>query len=392
MNTLFDNTQIAFASKTDADLKKTYILFKLMSSSFLTKIGTRFILFCLKIGAPIKGLIHKTMFNYFCVGTTLEEAKTAVLKLRKSNISSVLNYSVEGVNSELGFNQCLTEILRTMDASSSEEGIPFAVFKPTGYGDITLFEKVSAKKKLTHEEKQAWNNVKERFHKSCQKAAEQNLKILIDAEESWIQPALDSLLEEMMVTYNKTEIVVFATIQMYLSERFPYLISLIEKSKKEKFQIGVKLVRGAYIKKETLRANQLKLPNPVCPSKEITDNNFDKGVELLFKNLNHAAVFIGSHNEASTLKAISLMKQMNIPKNHPHVFFSHLFGMSDNMSYNLSNSGYNVIKYLPFGPLKKVIPYLIRRADENSSVANQTSRELELIRTEIKRRKIKKQK
>ena len=210
---------------------------------------------------------------------------------------------------------------------------------------------------------------------------------MIDAEESWIQPALDLLLEEMMATYNQKEVVVYATLQLYLSERLPYLKTLIEKSKKEGYQIGVKLVRGAYIEKETARALDRKLPNPVCHSKKATDQNFDNGLQLLLENLDQAAVFVGSHNELSTLKAMEQMKQNGIASNHPRVCFAHLFGMSDNISYNLSDQGYNVVKYLPYGPIKKVIPYLIRRAEENSSIASQTSREMELLRSEIKRRK-----
>ena len=229
--------------------------------------------------------------------------------------------------------------------------------------------------------------MKDRFQQSCKKGLACNIKLLIDAEESWIQPALDDLVEELMACYNKEEIMVYATIQLYLSERLPYLKSLLEKSKKEAYQIGVKLVRGAYIEKETARANLKQYANPVCSSKEATDRNFDQGLQLLLENLDQAAVFVGSHNEASTLKALEQMKQANIATNHPRVCFGHLYGMSDYISYNLSDQGYNVVKYLPYGPIKKVVSYLIRRAEENSSIANQTSRELELIRKEIKRRK-----
>ena len=248
-------------------------------------------------------------------------------------------------------------------------------------------EKVSLKIALSAEEQQAWDRIKDRFHQSCKKSVAGHIKLLIDAEESWIQPALDDLLEELMARYNKEEIMVYATIQLYLSERLPYLKALLEKSKKEAYQIGVKLVRGAYIEKETARANLKQYANPVCSSKEATDLNFDQGLQLLLENLDQAAVFVGSHNEASTLKALEQMKQANIATNHPQVCFAHLYGMSDYISYNLSDQGYNVVKYLPYGPIKKVVPYLIRRAEENSSIANQTSRELELIRKEIKRRK-----
>ena len=387
MNSLFENTEVAFASKTDTELKKSYLLFKLISNNFLTKIGTTCVEFLLKLGVPINFFLRKTMFDHFCVGTTLEESQIVVQKLKKSKIDSCLNFSIEGINSETGFDQTLEQILKTLEASSVEKGTSFAVIKPTGFGSTALFEKVSSKEDLNSEEQQAWERIKNRFRKSCNKGVERNIKILIDAEESWIQPALDELLEEFMAHYNQEEVMVYATIQLYLSKRLPYLKSLLEKSKKTGYQIGIKLVRGAYLEKETARAKLFKTPNPVCPSKEATNLNFDLGLELLLKNLDHAAVFVGSHNEESTLKAMELMKQSGIATNHLRVCFAHLYGMSDYISYNLSDQGYNVVKYLPYGPIKKVVPYLIRRAEENSSIANQTSREIELIRKEIKRRK-----
>ena len=387
MNNLFENTRIAFASKTDAELKKSFVLFKLLSNSFLTKVGTVCIEFLLKLGLPINFLLRKTMFDQFCVGTTLEESQTVVQKLKAKKIDSCLNYSIEGIDSEVGFDQTLNQILKTLDASSVEKGTSFTVIKPTGFGSTTLFEKVSCKAALNSEELHAWGRVKDRFHQTCKKGVARGIKLLVDAEESWIQPALDDLLEELMARYNKEEIMVYATIQLYLSERLPYLKSLLEKSTKEGYPIGVKLVRGAYLEKETARAKQKQYANPVCPSKEATDRNFDQGLLLLLENLDQAAVFVGSHNEASTLKALEQMEQVGIASNHPRVCFAHLYGMSDYISYNLSNQGYNVVKYLPYGPIKKVVPYLIRRAEENSSIANQTSREMELIRKEIKRRK-----
>jgi proline dehydrogenase len=387
MNGLFENTKIAFASRSDAELKKSLLLLKLISSSFLNKAGTAVIKFLLMLRLPINFLMRRTMFDHFCGGTTLEESQAVVQKLNADNIDSCLNYSIEGINSEAGFDRTLEEILRTIEASSPELGSSFAVFKPTGYGSTKLFEKVSRKEPLTSDEVEAWKRVKQRFHLSCEKAVERNLKLLIDAEESWIQPALDDLLEEMMATYNQDQVVVYATVQLYLKERLPYLKKLIESSRKAGYQIGIKLVRGAYLEKETNRSLEHNAPNPLCPSKEATDINFDKGLELILGHLDHAAVFIGSHNEASTLKALKQMKNTGIPENHPRVCFAHLFKMSDNISYNLSNKGYNVVKYLPFGPVNKVIPYLIRRAEENTSVANQTTREIELIKTELKRRK-----
>jgi len=387
MNSIFENTRVAFASKTDLELRKSYWLFRLIASPLLNKIGRLSVQILLKLRAPTEGLIRSTMFSHFCVGTTLEESQLVVKKLKKINVDSCLNYSIEGVKSEIGFEKSLDQILKILEISDPNLGTPFVVLKPTGFGAISLFKKVSESIKLSSSEIEAWERVKKRFQICCDKAVQRNLKILVDAEESWIQPALDHLVEDLMETYNKKNIIVYATIQMYLSNRLPYLKSLLIKAKKTGYQLGIKLVRGAYIEKETAYAQINKLPNPVCPSKETTDTNFDRALGLLLKNLSNVAVFVGSHNEESTLKALHQMETQEIAKNHPRICFAHLYGMSDNISFNLADQGYNVVKYLPYGPIKRVVPYLIRRAEENSSIANQTSREMELIQKEIKRRK-----
>ncbi|MGB2502061.1 MAG: proline dehydrogenase family protein [Flavobacteriaceae bacterium] len=387
MNSIFENTRIAFASKTDLELRKSYWLFRLIGSPLLNKIGTLSVQILLKLRVPIEGIIRTTMFNHFCVGTSIEESQIVVKNLKKINVDSCLNYSIEGVKSEIGFEKSLDQILKIIEISDPNLGTPFVVLKPTGFGAISLFKKVSENIELSAEEKEAWQRTRKRFDSCCEKAVERNLKILVDAEESWIQPALDELVEDLMETYNNDKIVVYATIQMYLSNRLPYLKTLLKKAKKAGYQPGIKLVRGAYIEKETAYAQINQLPNPVCPSKEETDKNFDKALNLVLKNLADVAVFVGSHNEESTLKALHQMEVQDIAKDHPRICFAHLFGMSDNISFNLADQGYNVVKYLPYGPIKKVVPYLIRRAKENSSIANQTSREMELIQNEIKRRK-----
>mgnify|MGYP001183841886 CR=1 FL=1 len=387
MSSIFENTRIAFASKTDLELRKSYWLFRLIESPLLNKIGTLSIQILLKLRAPIEGLIRTTMFNHFCVGTTIEESQIVIKNLKKINVDSCLNYSVEGVKSEIGFEKSLNQILKITAISNPNLGTPFVVLKPTGFGASSLFKKVSENIELSTEEKEAWVRIRKRFYSCCEKASKRNLKILVDAEESWIQPALDDLVEDLMETYNKDNIVVYATIQMYLSNRLTYLKALLKKAKKTGYQLGIKLVRGAYIEKETAYARINQLPNPVCPSKEATDINFDKALNLLLKNLPYVAVFVGSHNEESTLKALYQMEAQDISKDHPRICFAHLFGMSDNISFNLADQGYNVVKYLPYGPIKRVVPYLIRRAKENTSIANQTSREMELIQNEIKRRK-----
>ena len=308
MNSIFENTRIAFASKTDLELRKSYWLFRLIGSPLLNKIGTLSVQILLKLRAPIEGLIRTTMFNHFCVGTTIEESQIVVKKLKKINVDSCLNYSIEGVKSEIGFEKSLDQILKIIAISDPNLGTPFVVLKPTGFGAISLFKKVSENIELSTEEKEAWVRIRKRFDSCCEKAVKRNLKILVDAEESWIQPALDELVEDLMETYNKNNIVVYSTIQMYLSNRLLYLKSLLKKAKKAGYQLGVKLVRGAYIEKETAYAQINQLPNPVCPSKEATDKNFDDALNLLLKNIADVAVFVGSHNEESTLKAVDQMK------------------------------------------------------------------------------------
>ena len=387
LNTLFDNTQTAFKLKSDSELERAYFLFKMISIEPLVRIGTAATNFALKAHLPVEGLIRSTVFDHFCGGVNEVDCIPKISEMYKSGVYSVLDYSVEGKVDEAQFDLALQKTLELITFSKNNKAMPIAVFKPTGFGRLKIYQKVSDKISLSASEKEEWYRIKKRFDLVCASGNLNKIKILIDAEESWIQPALDDLVEELMACYNKEEIMVYATIQLYLSERLPYLKSLLEKSKKEAYQIGVKLVRGAYIEKETARANLKQYANPVCSSKEATDCNFDQGLQLLLENLDQAAVFVGSHNEASTLKALEQMKQANIATNHPRVCFAHLYGMSDYISYNLSDQGYNVVKYLPYGPIKKVVPYLIRRAEENSSIANQTSREMELIRKEIKRRK-----
>ena len=385
---LFDNTEIAFASKSDAALERAYFLFRLIAIQPLVKIGTHIAQFAFKSHLPIEGLIRASVFDHFCSGTSAEESLKVVDVLAGQKVYAVLDYSVEGAKEEISLDDCLTNILATIELSAQSENIPFTVFKPSGFGAFELYEKVSLNKALTNEEPAAWERVRQRFIACCDLAQKKGMKLLIDAEESWIQPAINLIVEEMMGLYNRETAIVHTTAQMYLKEKLSYLKVLKDKAEAEGFIAGVKLVRGAYMEKEREVAEARGWSNPICSSKEVTDNNFDQAWKFILENLTHFSLYFGSHNEKSTYAIIASMAENQIPKDHPQLWFGQLYGMSDHISFNLAHHGYKASKYLPFGPVKDVLPYLIRRAEENTSVAGQTVRELELLQKEQKRRKI----
>ena len=385
---LFDNTEIAFASKSDAALERAYFLFRLIANQPLVKIGTHIAQFALKSHLPVEGLIRASVFDHFCSGTTAKESLKVVDVLAGQKVYAVLDYSVEGAKEEISLDDCLTHILATIELSAQSENIPFTVFKPSGFGAFELYEKVSLNKALTKEETAAWERVRQRFIACCDLAQKKGMKLLIDAEESWIQPAINLIVEEMMGLYNRETAIVHTTAQMYLKEKLSYLKALKDKAEAEGFIAGVKLVRGAYMEKEREVAEARGWSNPICSSKEVTDNNFNQAWKFILENLTHFSLYFGSHNEKSTYAIIAAMAENQIPKDHPQLWFGQLYGMSDHISFNLAHHGYKASKYLPFGPVKDVLPYLIRRAEENTSVAGQTVRELELLQKERKRRKI----
>ena len=385
---LFDNTEIAFASKSDAALERAYFLFRLIANQPLVKIGTHVAQFALKSHLPVEGLIRASVFDHFCSGTSAEESLEVVNVLAGQKVYAVLDYSVEGVKEEISLDDCLTNILATIELSAQSENIPFTVFKPSGFGAFDLYEKVSFNKALTTEEEAAWERVRQRFIACCELAQKTGMKLLIDAEESWIQPAINLIVEEMMALYNRESAIVHTTAQMYLKNKLSYLKKLKDKAKAEGFIAGVKLVRGAYMEKERETAEEKGWSDPICSSKAATDINFDQAWKFILENLPHFSLYFGSHNEKSTYAIIAAMAENQIPKDHPHLWFGQLYGMSDHISFNLAHHGYKASKYLPFGPVRDVLPYLIRRAEENTSVAGQTVRELELIQKERKRRKI----
>ena len=388
MNKIFDNTQVAFSLKSDTELERAYFLFKLIASQPLVKIGTAVTNFALKAHLPVEGLIRSTVFDHFCGGVNEVDCLKVVDNMFTKGVSSVLDYSVEGKEEEAQFDAALEMTLKTIEFAREREAIPFAVFKPTGFGRLDLYEKVGEKTVLTEAEQQEWNRVISRFDLACKTAHEKDVLLLIDAEESWMQDAADAIVADMMHKYNKQKAIVFNTLQMYRWDRLDYLKSLHDQAKSEGFYIGMKLVRGAYMEKENDRAAERGLKSPICVSKEATDINYDVAVLYMIENIDKMAIFAGTHNEESSYTLMQLMTEKGIAKNDKRIFFGQLLGMSDNISFNLAENGYNVAKYLPFGPVRDVMPYLIRRAEENTSVAGQTSRELTLIKKEKERRKL----
>ncbi|PKA96491.1 L-proline dehydrogenase [Flavobacteriaceae bacterium MAR_2009_75] len=388
MKRIFEDTATAFALKTDSELERAYFLFKMIANEPLVRIGKTLTNFAIKTHLPVEKLIRATVFDHFCGGVNEFDCLPTVDRMYEKNVCSVLDYSVEGKDTEDPLDDALEMILKVLDFVKEKDAIPFAVFKPTGYGRFSLFHKVNKGKTLTDEEKAEWQRVINRFDRTCKKAHDLGVSLLIDAEESWIQDAADLLVEDMMRKYNKEKAIVFNTLQMYRWDRMDYLKRLHKKAEEESFKIGFKVVRGAYMEKENERAEEKGYATPICASKKETDTNFDNAITYMIDYLDTIEIFAGTHNENSCYRLMELMAEKGVENSDSRIWFGQLYGMSDHISFNLADKGYKVAKYLPFGPVRDVMPYLIRRADENTSVAGQTTRELNLLEKERKRRKI----
>ena len=384
----FNNTKIAFHLKTDSELERAYFLFKMISNQPLVKIGTLATNFALKTNLPVEGLIRSTVFDHFCGGISSKDCISKIDQMFKSKVYSILDYSVEGKQNESQFEFITNKTIDLIDFAVNNKSVPFSVFKPTAVGRFEIYRKVSQSEKLEDFELEEWNKIKKRFDRIFNHAKKNNIPVLVDAEESWIQTSVDNLLLDFMKKYNKTNPIIYNTLQAYRWDRYDYLVKLHEKAKNENFIIGIKLVRGAYMEKERAHANDKGYKSPICETKLQTDKNFDNCLTFMIDNLDYFHLYIGTHNEKSTLHALKLLSLKGISNDNSKIWFGQLFGMSDHISFNLANSKYNVSKYLPFGPVRDVMPYLIRRAEENTSVAGQTNRELELIKSEMKRRSI----
>jgi proline dehydrogenase len=383
----FDNTEVAFEYKTNADLRQAQFLFSSMSSPLITKVGLGLTQWSIKLGLPVRGLIKATIFKQFCGGESMEEAAQTAAIMEKYNVGVIMDYGVEGKEEEREFDKAVPEFIKAIRYAASKKNIPFISLKITGFARFQLMEKVHEKALLSEAEQAEWNRVGERIERICATAAEEGVMVLVDAEETWIQDAVNQWVDAMMEKHNRNEAIIFNTFQLYCHGTLPYLKEACDIAASKGYILGAKLVRGAYMEKERARAVRLNYPSPIQPDKESTDKDYDEAVIYCLERLDKVAVFIGTHNEKSCLIAAKYMDAHNIPHNHRRVYFSQLFGMSDNISFNLAHEGYNVAKYLPYGPVKDVIPYLMRRAQENTSVAGQTGRELGLINKELQRRK-----
>ena len=385
----FDDTKIAFKIKSNADLKRAYWLFRIIGSPFMVKTGKLFMIVALKLRFPVSFLIRKTIFKQFCGGESIEECSKTIEALGDHQIGTILDYSVEGKTEEEDFDKTTEIIIQTIQKASNEDHIPFAVFKITGISKFSLIERASNDKdSLSENEELQLQKIEERINKICQAAHDLNVPVFIDAEESWVQDIIDQWAIDMMLLYNKEKCIVFNTIQMYRHDRLIYLQQCLKISKESNIRYGIKLVRGAYMEKERKRAEEHNYPSPIQADKKTTDRDYDLALDVILENIDIFSLVAGTHNEESSLKLAMALKKYSIDKKDHRVYFAQLLGMSDHISFNLAHHGYNVAKYVPFGPVKEVMPYLLRRADENTSVAGQTGRELGLLKKELKQRKI----
>ena len=382
----FEDTSVAFRAKSDKALRKANLMFTVVNNPLINSIATNLVKVSLALRLPIKPLIKHTVFEHFCGGETIEESQATIDELAEFNIGTILDYSVEGGEEESGFDRTRDEILRTVDYAREHRAIPFCVFKPTGLVSTPLLQKIQEKKSLTEKEKSAFERARGRIEAICRAGYEADIPILIDAEESWIQDPIDAIVYAMMEQFNKKRAIVYNTYQMYRADMLDNLRKAFHYAAMNNYYLGAKLVRGAYMEKERDRAEERGYPSPIHPSKEATDDHYNKALAFCIDNKQRVSVINGSHNEYSNYYLTVLMEKHSMNNDDPRVWFAQLYGMSDNISFNLAKAGYNVCKYVPYGPVKSVMPYLFRRAKENTSVAGQSSRELSMIRREIQRR------
>lgn len=383
----FENTEVAFRHTSNADLNRAWWLFKIININFLVKIGPPITNFALNIHLPVKSIIRATIFKQFCGGETIAECDDTIKNLAQGGVGTILDYSVEGEDEEAVFDETCQEIIRTINRANGDKSIPLTVFKITGVGRFALLEKLDAKQDLNPAEQQEWKKVEQRVTMICKKAHDLGIPVMIDAEESWIQNTIDDLALAMMGVFNTKRPIVYNTYQMYRHDKLASLQEDHDIATAEEFILGAKLVRGAYMEKERKRAAEMGYESPIQPSKQATDDDYNKALEYCVANISNLAIVAGTHNEDSCQLLADLLDVHQVDHNHPHIYFSQLLGMSDNLSFNLAHSRYNVAKYVPYGPVKAVLPYLFRRAQENTAIAGQMSRELGLITKEKQRRK-----
>ena len=382
----FEDTSNAFAHLSNSDLRFNYWIFRLMNNAGLTNLSTSLAEFAIKYGLPVSWAAKPTIFRVFCGGETIDESLKVVEKLGKNNVGAILDYSVEGQEQEKEFAKTEEELVRIVSIAKDKPHIPVTCMKVSGIASNRLLEKLSTQEELSDPQHVLSGVLHQRLERICQANFDANVPVYIDAEESWIQPAIDRLVETMMAKFNKEQAIVFQTVQMFRHDRLEYLKSLIEKARREGFKVGVKIVRGAYLDKENKRAQELGYPTPIQPTKQATDDDYNEALKLCLKNIDWVELCAGTHNELSSKYLAYLMNEKGLQNDHPNVYFSQLYGMGDYMSFNLAAAGYNVSKYLPYGPVKFTLPYLIRRAKENTAIAGQMGKEYSMILKEQERR------
>ncbi len=383
----FDNTATAFASRTNKELRKAYFLFALVNKPFFSKLATNLVKLALRLRIPVEWAVRPTVFDHFCGGETIADSQQTIEELSASNLKTILDYSVEGEKSEEGFETAMQETLKTMEKAAGGEDMPFCVFKVSGLGSVELLERIQSGEEVSEQDRAAFQRIKDRIDKIANYAFEHNVPMLIDAEETWIQKPIDDIAYEMMAKYNRAQAIIYNTFQLYRHDMLANLKEAFQHAAADSYFLGAKLVRGAYMEKERERADALGYPDPIQPNKEATDRDFNDALKFCIDNKQRIFLFCGSHNEYSSYYLTVLMDKHGLKPNDPRIYFGQLYGMSDHISYNLASKGYNVAKYVPYGPVKSVMPYLFRRADENTSVKGQSSRELTLLKKELKRRR-----
>ncbi len=383
----FERLEIAFEAKTDKELKKRHFIFSTMKYPWMVKVGTSMTKLSLGLHLPVQGLIKSTIFDIFCGGEDLQDCEAAANELGRFKIGAIFDYSVEGEKTEKGFEATTNEVLQTIYKASESKTLKFAAFKITGLASFDLLAKIHAEQSLTTEEQSAWERVQARVEKICALAHEKGVRLLIDAEETWVQKPIDELSIKAMQQFNKESAIIFYTFQMYCHAMLTNLKNLHQHAKDNGYILGAKLVRGAYMEKERERALEMGYQDPIQPNKESSDRDYDAAAKYCLENISEIGLFAGSHNEASNYKMTLAIDELGLKPTDDRVYFGQLYGMSDHISFNLAHGGYNVIKYVPYGPLKATIPYLIRRAEENTSVKGQSGRELSLVEKELKRRR-----
>lgn len=386
----FDDTGVAFSYKSDWELRKAHFIFSVVNHPWVAYLAKGLVKGALYLGLPVTGLIRNTVFQHFCGGESIEAAESTIFHLGNYGVSTILDYSVEGEKTEEGFDLTTKEVLRTFEKARNRSQIPFCVFKVSGLADVNLLAKVQSGTEVSDDEVAALERVRERIDKICSRAYEYDVPVLIDAEETWIQDVIDSIVYEMMERYNREGVIVYNTIQFYRTSSNKKLRDAFHAAAMHNYFLGIKLVRGAYMEKERERAESLGYESPIFPDKEGTDEAFNKALSFCLDNKQRISIMCGSHNEYSNYYLTVLMEKHGMAPDDKRVWFAQLYGMSDNISFNLARAGYNVAKYVPYGPVKAVMPYLFRRADENTSVSGQSSRELSLIKKELRRRRLQK--